>query len=937
MSHKKDSKRKINEKYAIKGGFKIKRSSLISIIIFTIVFASLSGAYLTFEWNKYKNIAESEAIQLSQSVVAFLYPESLQKLSGTVKDLDNPAYIGSKLGLERFINQTNNIKFAYSLIERDGKIVFVLDSEPPDSVDASPPGQVFEEADAWIWKAFKTEETLITPPTPDRWGTWITVLTPINDPITGEMFSVLGMDYYASEWTSSLWKQMIPDITVVFGMLLLTLAFIVIRFQQSSLKKLNKKLAKEEAFYRGVFEQAPLGIAILTDKNFTDKSRFSNMNMNSMFEKILGRTRAELELIKWPEITYPDDLEEDLEKFEQFKTGQINGYTMEKRFVKKDGSIVWTMMQISSLVGLDNKNSSHLCLIEDISDEKMKAEELKEVKRREASIVSHLPGLTYRSKCDRKGTLLFVSDGAFELTGYPSKSLINNKDIAANDLILPEHRERYFSELRKAITTKSSYKIEYEMRTAKGATKWVLDIGQGIYNKEGQAEALEGMLLDISDRKEVENRIIFMNAHDELTGLLNRSFLESILERDSKNSGGVNRALVSINLKTVQLLTSNYGFKYTQRVLKKVAEELNSFSTDKCTLFRTFENRFVFYLRGYKSRDELLEFGKTIAEMLELVLITDRISGGIGILELQNDKEFDTDLVLRKLLIASEQNKDSSGKEFEVCIYDKDLENIANRAKLLRQELSRIANDENSVELFLQYQPIYDLRTESVSGFEALARLKIDAMGLISPVEFIPLAEEMKLIIPLGYKIISNALGFINNLKNQGYEGIEVSINVSIVQLLSTDFIKNMMDLIRESGANPGNICVEVTESVFSFDFTKINRLLGELRNEGLKIAIDDFGTGYSSFAREREMDVDYLKIDKYFIDFLAGGVLEKAISSDIISMAHKQGHYVVAEGVEEERQMQYLRDHNCDKIQGYLISRPLDEDKAIEFLKGNK
>ncbi len=133
---------------------------------------------------------------------------------------------------------------------------------------------------------------------------------------------------------------------------------------------------------------------------------------------------------------------------------------------------------------------------------------------------------------------------------------------------------------------------------------------------------------------------------------------------------------------------------------------------------------------------------------------------------------------------------------------------------------------------------------------------------------------------------------------------------------------------------NPKNIGIEITESVFSSDYERMNHIMEKLRASGLHIAIDDFGTGYSSLARERELKVDCLKIDKYFVDKLLDIDLSKAITSDVISMAHKLGHCTIAEGVEDERQLLYLKKHGCDKIQGYLISKPLDEQAAIDFLK---
>jgi len=237
--------------------------------------------------------------------------------------------------------------------------------------------------------------------------------------------------------------------------------------------------------------------------------------------------------------------------------------------------------------------------------------------------------------------------------------------------------------------------------------------------------------------------------------------------------------------------------------------------------------------------------------------------------------------------------------------------------------------------LFLQYQPILDLQSNEIYGFEALCRLNSSALGFVPPLEFIPLAEETKLIIPIGQKILRQALQFLKDLETLGHPAISVSINVSAIQLMRSDFVKNLFAMIDQMQVNPKNIVIELTESIFSDNYKEVNNVITQLRKAGIQVAIDDFGTGYSSLAREQELYVDLLKIDKYFMDKLMHTNPERAIISDIISMAHKLGHRVVAEGVEVQRQLHYLKKWGCDKAQGYLIQRPLSKEAAIQFLSG--
>jgi EAL domain-containing protein (putative c-di-GMP-specific phosphodiesterase class I) len=338
-------------------------------------------------------------------------------------------------------------------------------------------------------------------------------------------------------------------------------------------------------------------------------------------------------------------------------------------------------------------------------------------------------------------------------------------------------------------------------------------------------------------------------------------------------------------------------------------------------------------MKGYKDRNELLEFTEILTEILESILVAERIGGGIGIMELDNYDDIDVDTLLKKLLISSEKANNIYDYSFGTCFYDIEMEMEIIREQDIKSELARIAADENDDTLFLQFQPIVDLKSNQISGFEALARMKTEKLGSIPPMEFIPIAEKTKLIIPIGKSIFMKSFSFLNRIKEIGYNNINISVNVSAIQVLEHNFAVDLLKIINDMQVDPENIIIEITESVFSSKYEDINKIFGELRNAGVKIAIDDFGTGYSSLAREQELNVDCLKIDKYFIDKLLEVHPDYAITAEVISMAHKMGHFVTAEGVEHESQKEYLLRNGCDSFQGYLFARPLDEDNAIKML----
>lgn len=698
---------------------------------------------------------------------------------------------------------------------------------------------------------------------------------------------------------------------------------------------LEQQLGEQAMTVDMILEQAPIGI-VITHNCDPMRPEGTDVRINARYEQITGRTKEELIRLGWMKITHPDDLNEELGSFRKLVSGEINMYSMEKRYIRPDGSVVWVYVVVASLYFLESKNCTVLCLVQDITERKTIEKALHESERSKSVLLSHLPGLAYRCNYDRNWTMQYVSKGCYNLTGYQPESLLNNRDLSFNDLISPEYREKLWEEWERILPERKPFKFEYEIITAAGEKKWVLEMGQGIYNDNGEVEALEGIILDISDKKAVEDALKYNNEHDRWTGLYNRDYLISLLERDATLRKHSKKALIGINLSMIQVLTDNYGFQYSQNLIKKAAEELKQYCSDKRTLFQARENRFAFYITDYKDKEELIEFGNIIANTLGSLFAMERIGGGIGVLEIEPDQdEFDADSMLRRLLIATEKSLGIFGNEFKVCVYNEEIEAMVDRERDIVNAMHAIAagNDTND-EMFLLYQPIIDIRTGVLHGFEALARLRTEKYGLVSPLEFIPLAEKSKLILPLGEKVNMKAFSFLNRLKGFGYDKIKVFINISVIQLLSPDFTERLLELMELMQVERNNIGIEITESVFTSDYESINSNIRKLREAGVSIAIDDFGTGHSSLARLKDLTVDCIKIDKYFIDKLMSTDKSKAITGDVISIIHKLGYSAVAEGVEYESQLQYLKDHDCDMIQGYLISKPLNEEDAIRFVK---
>ncbi|MHC1717732.1 MAG: EAL domain-containing protein [Acidaminococcaceae bacterium] len=688
---------------------------------------------------------------------------------------------------------------------------------------------------------------------------------------------------------------------------------------------------ERDFIFKTIFEQSPLGILVSRSANPSTNAYDFSYETNPMYEKITGHKQAEFDKLKWPAITHPEDLAGCFEKFRQLQEGLISDYTIEKRYVRPDGSIVWANLAVAAIRHGDGKKAGdHLCLVQDITEKKVAEAALAESERSKSVLLSHLPGMAYRCRYDRDWTMEFVSEGCYELTGYRPESLLNNEELSFNDIIAPEYREVLWQQWANNLHKQQSFKYEYEIITASGERKWVLEMGQGIYDDSGNVEALEGIIIDITDRKKYELELAYSGGHDRSTGLYNYCSLQSFMESDKLKNESLKKAIILLKLNKMSAINSTYGYSFTEKVVKDIANKLAAFVSKSRLLFRVFSDKLVFYYTDYDSRQELEFFCESVIDTLNKTQIMQVIGCGIGVAELAK-YDFDTNNAIINASEAAKRANENSvfGYYF---VDDKLIEAISRTAKI-QNNLIAIANETVKSNIFLEYQPILSLKDNTVDGFEALARMQSEKLGRIEPLEFISLAEKMQLIVPIGLQIMRKACTFLRRLQLSGYSKTTVGVNISAIQFFRAEFVDDIIRIINETEVDASRVCIEITESIFLGNYEEINAKLAVLQKIGIKVAIDDFGVGYSSLAREGELNIDYLKIDKVFIDKLMRVTLDKAIAGDIIAIAHRRGHRVVAEGIEHELQVQYLAKHHCDYIQGYYFSKPLPEEDAFALL----
>ena len=441
-----------------------------------------------------------------------------------------------------------------------------------------------------------------------------------------------------------------------------------------------------------------------------------------------------------------------------------------------------------------------------------------------------------------------------------------------------------------------------------------------------------GIILFYAYKKNKSN--VKIAYYDELTGLRNSKFLMDYLDTALRHPNKRNKAVLLLNFVSFKTLNMTYGYMYGNEILKQIAFKIQEAVQSDEKLFRFDGDRFVVVFDDYEDQDELNKWADKLIRVYEEPIM---IGSEKQYLDIQvalvevNNYHTSADKMLQDATLTLSHIKDRT--PIQKAFFNNAMEDNLQRQDKIVKVLREIVEGKDCPNFYLEFQPKLDLRSNEIIGFEALARLRMEELGQIGPNEFIALAEEKLLIFDLGHQILKLACTFIGQLQDAGYTDLTVAVNISGIQLLREDFLEKLQQSLCISNGHIASLEFEITESVLFDHYEQVNETLAEIKKMGITISLDDFGTGFSSFSRLEELNIDNVKIDKLFIDKITEMDEKNLIISDIISMSHKIGLEVIAEGVEDEQQKVYLRKHDCDIIQGYHLSKPLANDQALAFL----
>ncbi len=451
---------------------------------------------------------------------------------------------------------------------------------------------------------------------------------------------------------------------------------------------------------------------------------------------------------------------------------------------------------------------------------------------------------------------------------------------------------------------------------------------------------------------ELEALIRAQSAHgvastDEATGLPNRIVLVDRIKQNVERSRRFNTkiAVLFIDIDTLQVIRNTLGDLSAEKLIKLVAGRLNKTlrSTDTVAIdgtsnigisvSRISSGEFVVLLTDMQSDESttwiIQRMFASMNEPIQIesteVLLDVRIGASIY----PNDSD-DPDILLANAAAALREAKSAPGRD--VCLYfNKEMSLRSKNQLRMEGQLHRAVERD---ELFLEYQPVVDMSTGRISSFEALIRWRHPELGLVTPDNFIPMAENAGLIDEIGNWVLKTACRQLKVWQSSGHEHLSMAVNFSAVQLRKSELADLVIDIVEQSGVPPSSITIEITESALIQNLDTAVSIIDGLSNAGLRVSLDDFGTGYSSLSYLKRFPIDIVKIDRSFLRDFPTHAHDTAIISAIIAMAHSLGLHVIAEGVETEEQLHVLQNLKCDEIQGYLFSRPISREQATILLR---
>ena len=688
-------------------------------------------------------------------------------------------------------------------------------------------------------------------------------------------------------------------------------------------KQLEANTRESNERLRAVIHAAPMAIIA------RGKDRSIRM-WNPAAERMFGWT--EEEVLNTDTTIIPDHLRESAGELRRRAESGETIVIEEAQRRHRDGHLIDVSMSIAPIYDGEAKVSGTMVTIADISRRKQAEQALRESEAHlRLAMEAAQMGMWYW-ECD--SDRFTYSDGLSVLFGRgPDAPLVDYREL--KERVHHEDLELFEASVKHAIKKGADLQIDYRVVWPDGTAHWLANRAQVHRRSDGRAIRMIGVAMDITDRKIAEQRIAHMAHHDALTGLPNRVLLrdriQQAIAQAHRNSSQL--AVLFIDLDRFKTINDSLGHQLGDRLLQSVASRILVCVREGDTVARVGGDEFVIVIPELEASSDASVVASKILEVLadsfHLHGNDLHAAASIGIALYPSDGG-DAETLMRNADTAMYYAKDSGRANFQFFTQHM---NVAAQQRLSLENALRRALENREFEV--HYQPLFDLRDRSITGFEALVRWNPPGAAQVPPSEFIAAAEESGLIVPIGEFVMHEALRQAKTWQSPGRR-LVISVNVSANQLARSNFVERLRRALHETGIDPKLVELEVTEGVIIEGASDAREAIDQIAALGVGIAIDDFGTGYSGLAYLKRLPIDMVKIDQSFVRDLTIDPDDAAIVTAIVAMANSLGVQVVAEGVETEEQLAELLRLGCHRGQGYLLARPMAAAAVARLLRGS-
>jgi diguanylate cyclase (GGDEF)-like protein/PAS domain S-box-containing protein len=646
--------------------------------------------------------------------------------------------------------------------------------------------------------------------------------------------------------------------------------------------------------------------------------------------RLTGYDAADLVLnkhVSYDEVIYRDDRERVRSDIRS-SLRLLGRFDCEYRIVHAGGDVRWVWERGTGIYDAHGKLQAIEGIVQDITARKASSQALREAERRYYNLFENAIEGIFRTTTN--GQYLDANPALARIYGFatPLELVQSLQDIRNQLYVEPSRREEFMS-LVKARGSVSGF--ESQVYRKSGEVIWISENARAVFGEEGHVVCYEGTVEDVTERKIYQARIEQQANYDTLTGLANRSLLHDRLQHAIRSAAsfGTRLAVVFVDLDRFKFINDGLGHHVGDELLRAMADRLRASVRESDTVARLGGDEFVLLINGQGGPDAV---AVVLERMLSLISQPWTIPQGdfnvtcsIGV-ALYPDDGATAETLLKHADQAMYRAKEKGRNNFQ--FFTAELNAVITERLELENKLRRALERQ---QFSLHYQPRVDMRTRRITGAEALIRWHVSDEEVTPPSRFIPVAEEIGLIVPIGKWVLRAACTQNKAWQDAGLPPFVVSVNVSVRQFRQDNLVQTIAEVLRETGLEARYLEVELTESAVMHDADQFIAMLGELNDLGVQIALDDFGTGYSSLSYLKRFPVDRLKVDRSFVQDIVTDCDDATIVRTIIALGHNLGLKVVAEGVETVQQLDFLRDNACDEFQGYYFGRPLP---GAEFVR---